>query len=83
MLRVHLELSIKAKGLLIMREAGFSVPPGPEISEMFSELQYLEKSIGPTGKLALAPILHNSSRDLWQFHFLGSDRRKQKKTEKS
>jgi len=70
LLRLHLELSIKAKGVLLMREAGYEVPPSPEVRGMFDELRYLEKSIGPTGKLALAPVLHKSSRELWELHML-------------
>jgi RsiW-degrading membrane proteinase PrsW (M82 family) len=69
-LRVHLELSISAKGLLLMRQAGFDVKADPEIREKFAELQYLERSIGPTGKLAILPFIHTSARDLWQLHLL-------------
>ena len=72
MLRNHLELAIRAKGILMMSEAGFRPPPDPEIAARFEELKYLEKSIGKTGMLAIAPILHNSSRDLWQIHMLKS-----------
>lgn len=70
MLRIHAELSVKAKGIILMREAGFDVPPEPGILEAFQELQYLEKSIGKTGKLALYPFLHISDRELWQLHML-------------
>jgi RsiW-degrading membrane proteinase PrsW (M82 family) len=71
LLRLYLELSISAKGLLLMREAGFEVKPDPEIHEKFTELRFLEKSIGRTGKLALLPFLHTSTRDLWQLNLLG------------
>jgi len=71
LLRLYLELSISAKGLLLMREAGFEVKPDPEVREQFNELRYLEKSIGRTGKLALLPFLHTSTRDLWQLNLLG------------
>jgi RsiW-degrading membrane proteinase PrsW (M82 family) len=69
-LRVHVELAISAKGLLMMREAGFKpdLPVGTQ--EKFRELKYLEKTIGPTGRLAIAPFLHTSSRDLWQIYML-------------
>ena len=70
LLRVRLELSIRAKGILLMREAGFSVPPDPEIEAQFEELKYLEKSVGKTGLLALSPVFHMSDRDLWQYHML-------------
>jgi RsiW-degrading membrane proteinase PrsW (M82 family) len=72
MLRIHLELAIRAKGILMMREAGFKAPADPEIEARFTELRYLEESLGKTGRLAIAPILHNTSRDLWQIYMLES-----------
>lgn len=71
-LRLYLELSIQAKGILLMRQAGFEAPPDPEVKEKFAELRQLERNIGPTGKLALLPFLHTSTRDLWQLHMLES-----------
>lgn len=69
--RLHLELSIHAKGVLITRQAGFDMKPNQSVHDKFAELKYLEESIGKTGLLALAPIFNMSSRDLWQFYFLG------------
>lgn len=69
-LQIYLELSIRAKGVLLMREAGFSPPPEADTKEKFDELGYLEKSIGQTGKLALHPFLHTSGRNLWQLTML-------------
>lgn len=69
-LKLHMELSMRAKGLLMMREAGFSMELDPEIREKFQELEFLEKSIGSTGKLALRPFLHVSGKNLWQLHML-------------
>ena len=71
LLRIHLELSIRAKGMLLMREAGFDAPLDPEIKERFQELNYLEKSIGKTGRLTIMPFLRWSSHDLWQLYMLG------------
>lgn len=71
LLRIHLELSIKAKGILLMREAGFKVPPDPEVKKKFEELTYLEKSVGKTGRLAILPFLRWSHHDLWQLYMLG------------
>jgi hypothetical protein len=31
----------------------------------------LERSIGPTGMLAVRPLLSQTPRDLWQMHQLG------------
>lgn len=70
LLRLHIELALKAKGILLMRQAGFEVKPDPEVNDKFEELRFLEKSIGPTGLLAIEPILHWSSRDLWQLTML-------------
>lgn len=70
LLRIHTEFSIRAKGILMMREMGFTPEDDPEIKEKFEELRYLEQSIGATGKMAMAPFLHTSSRDLWQLYML-------------
>jgi len=71
LLRLHLELSISAKGLLLMKEAGLPVKSEPNVHEKFEELKYLEKSVGRTGMLAVSPILHRSRQDLWELHMLG------------
>jgi RsiW-degrading membrane proteinase PrsW (M82 family) len=70
LLRLHLELAVRAKGILLMKEAGFKSQVDPELKQKFAELKYLEKSIGKTGKLALSPILHTTSQDLWQMYLL-------------
>lgn len=70
LLRVRLELSIQAKGILLMRQAGFPVAPDPEVKARFAELRFLEHSIGATGLLAMAPFFHFTDRDLWQHHLL-------------
>jgi len=70
LLRIHVELSINAKGLLLMREAGFEPGPDPEVRAKLTELQFLHKSVGKTGLLALHPFMHTSSRSLWELHML-------------
>ena len=69
-IRVHLELSIRAKGVLLMRKAGFAVAPDPEVGERLEELRHLEKTIGPTGMIALHPIYRMGHHDLWQMSHL-------------
>jgi len=69
-LRLHTELSIRAKGLLMMRESGFMNKTGAETRAKLEEMKYLEKSIGATGKLAIRPFLRMSQKDLWQFYML-------------
>jgi RsiW-degrading membrane proteinase PrsW (M82 family) len=70
LLHLTTELSARAKGDLILREAGLEVPPHPDLESHFKELKYLEKSIGPTGMLALRPLLKQTPRDLWEMHHL-------------
>ncbi len=71
-LQIYLELCIRAKGVLLLREAGFTPPPETDTKEKFDELQYLQQSIGTTGILALHPFLHTSNRNLWQLNMLQS-----------
>ncbi|HKR56149.1 MAG TPA: PrsW family glutamic-type intramembrane protease [Gemmatimonadales bacterium] len=75
LLRLHAELAIRAKGVLMMREAGFDAPPDPGVQDKLEELKYLEKSIGKTGLRALHPFVHHSTRDLWQLTVLDGERR--------
>jgi RsiW-degrading membrane proteinase PrsW (M82 family) len=72
LIRLHLELSIAAKGLLLMREAGLPAEADSSVGERFAELAYLEGSVGKTGLRTLAPLLHRNRRDLWELHMLGS-----------
>ena len=39
-------------------------------SAKLEELNFLESSIGVTGKLAIKPFLRMSQKDLWQFYML-------------
>ncbi len=71
-LRLHTELSIRAKGLLMMRESGFVNKTGEETRAKLEEMHYLEKSVGTTGKLAIKPFLRMSRKDLWQFYMLAN-----------
>jgi RsiW-degrading membrane proteinase PrsW (M82 family) len=70
LVRLQLELSLQAKGLLMAREAGFDLEPNPEAMHHLEELEYLEGAIGRTGMLALEPVLNVSSRELWQIFLL-------------
>ena len=70
-LRLHAELALRAKGQLLMREHGFEVPVDEETRAKLDEMMYLERSIGKTGKRAVAPLLHPTGRELWQMDLLG------------
>ena len=69
-LRLHVELSLRAKGLMMMRDTGFTSEIGDQTREKLNEIKYLDKSIGKTGKLALKPIMTMSRKDLWSFYML-------------
>ncbi len=66
----HIELSIEAKGVLLLKQAGVPISIDEDTRDKFTELKFLERSIGQTGKLAISPILHTSTRDLWQLYML-------------
>jgi protease PrsW len=71
-LQLHVELSIRAKGLLMMRENGFDSEVGEETKAKLVEMKYLDRSIGKTGKLAMKPFLQMSRKDLWQVYMLST-----------
>jgi protease PrsW len=75
LLRLRAELGIRAKGMLLMREAGFEADPDPSIRAKLDEVRYLEKSIGRTGMRALKPFAHTSTQDLWQLNLLDGKQR--------
>jgi hypothetical protein len=74
LMRLELELGIRAKGMLMAREAGLELPPDDELVRGLEEVRYLEKSIGRTGLLALAPLQVSSDRDAWHKFLLREQR---------
>jgi hypothetical protein len=71
LLRLYLELSSSIKGILLQREAGLNPEPDEEIYSKFTEIKYLEKIIGKTGKIAMEPLFHTKAEDMWQLYMLG------------
>ncbi len=71
-LQVSLELSARVKGDLLRREMGFPVAPDPELPARLREMNWLEARIGRAGKLALAPLLGQSRRDVWEMRQLAA-----------
>ena len=62
---LYLELSVKAKSLLLLKENDLPLPMDPQIGEKLQELDQLYKNIGKSGVLAIKPILRTSRSDLW------------------
>ena len=75
LLRLRAELGIRAKGILLMREAGFEADPDPSLRAKLEEVRYLEGSIGRSGMRALKPFAHTSTQDLWQLNLLDGTQR--------
>jgi len=70
LLQLDLELGIRAKGLLLAREAGLEVPPDAALLDRLAEREYLEQAIGQTGLMALRPLQITSDRDRWHQYLL-------------
>jgi len=66
LLQIQLELKIRAKGILMAREAGIEMKVGEDVRANLKELRYLTGQIGRTGLLAMRPILNFNARDIWQ-----------------
>ncbi|NQV72817.1 PrsW family intramembrane metalloprotease [bacterium] len=75
LIRLRVELSIRAKGVLMMREAGFEPRPDQLVQSKFVEIKYLEGAIGKTGLLAIEPIHKWSKEDLWQLNMLNEQKK--------
>jgi hypothetical protein len=69
-LRLHTELALRAKGILMMRENGFDARIDEPTRAKLVEMRYLEGSIGATGKLALKPLLRAGHKEIWQLRML-------------
>jgi len=70
-LRLHGELAVRAKGVLLLRESGVTEPPiDAETRDRLAELAQLEHAIGKTGVLALRPLLVTTGKEIWQLTLL-------------
>jgi len=70
-LRLHGELAVRAKGVLLLRESGLDEPPiDAETRDKLRELSQLERAIGKTGLLALRPLLETTGKEIWQLTLL-------------
>ena len=67
---LYLELSIKAKSMMMLRENDLAVASDTALSAKLKELKALKKSIGRGGFLAIAPVLRLSRKDLWKLSLL-------------
>jgi len=69
-IRLYIELSMIAKGFLIMKEVGIANSKVADIKEKIYEINYLEKKIGFMGKMAVQPIIYNEKGIDWMKEML-------------
>ena len=70
LLQLDLELAIRAKGILMARDAGLQVPVDPAVKDRLAERAYLRKTIGKTGLIALRPLQVTNAKDDWHEYLL-------------
>jgi protease PrsW len=71
LLRLHGELALRAKGVLLLRESGMEeLALDDETRDKLAELAQLERAIGRTGMLALRPLMMVTGKDIWQLKLL-------------
>ena len=66
----YLELSIAAKSNLMLKEAGMEPMRDPGNRAKLEEMQALRKRIGPTGEIALRPIVDRNQVNAWALNNL-------------
>jgi hypothetical protein len=69
-IQLYLELSIKAKRNLMLKESGFPSIPESDIQNKLLELAALRKQIGKVGEITLTPLIRMNYRDLWKLNLL-------------
>ena len=70
LMQLDLELAIRAKGMLLAREAGLEVAVDDTLRAQLAERTYLEEAIGQTALLALRPLHVTDDRDDWHQYLL-------------
>jgi hypothetical protein len=71
-LRLHGELALRAKGVLLLRESGLDAPLiDAETHDKLAELAQLKRAIGRAGVLALRPLMMATGKDIWELTLLG------------
>jgi hypothetical protein len=70
LLRIEAELGLRAKARLVARSAGVEIPLDESVQADLAEMEFLQKAIGPTGLMAMHPILRQGGHDEWQLSTL-------------
>jgi protease PrsW len=69
-LSLYLELSIKTKRNLMLKENGFPVILESDIPSKLTEFKQVRKQIGIAGEMALYPLVRMRQRELWELNQL-------------
>jgi protease PrsW len=69
-IRIYLDLSVKAKRNLMLKECGLPVIKEDDVDDKLKELYQLRKQIGKIGELTLSPLIRMNYRDLWKLKSL-------------
>jgi RsiW-degrading membrane proteinase PrsW (M82 family) len=75
LLRLELELSVHARAMIMARDAGLELKADEDLEASLAERDYLHRSIGRAGLLALRPLQVTSHRDQWHRELLKQSRR--------
>lgn len=67
---LYLELSIKAKRNLMLKENGFPIIAEPDIIQKLDEMKQLRKQIGKMGAIAMQPLVRMKYREIWKLNQL-------------
>jgi RsiW-degrading membrane proteinase PrsW (M82 family) len=67
---LYLELSIKAKRNMMLKESGLQIIEEHDIMDKLIELKQLRKQIGKVGELAMQPLIRMKHRELWKLNQL-------------
>ena len=67
---LYLELSIKAKRNLMLKENDFPIIVEDDLQPKLKELAQLRKQIGKIGELAISPLIRMNYRNLWKLNQL-------------
>ena len=69
-IQIYLDLSVKAKRNLMLKENGFPVIIEDDIDGKLAEMNELKKRIGKVGEITLSPLIQMNYRDLWKLNSL-------------
>jgi RsiW-degrading membrane proteinase PrsW (M82 family) len=78
LLRLELELSVRARAMIMARDAGLELRGDDDLESSLAERDYLHRSIGRAGLLALRPLQVTTPRDRWHRALLTQARRTRK-----